>query len=67
MRSYVIISAGRRAEEAVPVVSSSDPGMVDATLQAICPLLRASDEADDPAPVPQQHGEADRTAGRKVG
>ena len=66
MRSYVTISAGRRAEEAVPV-SSSDPGVVDATLQAICRRLRACDESDDPAPVPQQHGEADRTAGRKVG
>ena len=66
MRRYVTISAGRRAEEAVPVVSSSDPEVVDATLQAICRRLRAPGESDDPAPAPHQDGEPDRTIG-KVG
>ena len=62
---YVTISAGRRAEEAVPVVSSSDPGVVDATLRAICRRLRAPGESGDPAPPPQQDGAPGRATGKQ--
>ena len=50
MRRYVTISAGPRAEQAVPIVSSSDPQVVDATLNAIRRRLQARHESDDPSP-----------------
>jgi hypothetical protein len=56
MRRYVTISAGPRAEEAVPVISSSDDEVVDATLLAIRRRLRARGESDASGPAQTTNG-----------
>ena len=66
MRRYVTISAGRCASEAVPVVSSSDPEVVEAALRAIQARLTVDEQLhpgpvsrlDDPA-LPNRDSEAD--------
>ena len=45
MRRYVTISTGRCASEAIPVVSSSDPEVVEAALLAIQDQLKTKSSA----------------------
>ena len=52
MPLYLMLSRGPRADQATPVLASSDPRVVNAALEAIRRLAEADDE-DAAPPLPE--------------
>lgn len=48
MTVYLILSRGSRADEATPILASSDPRVIDAALQAIAHLDDQEHESEYP-------------------